>query len=102
MYTDEIEDQVDCKLLILADKYNVKDLVEKCVQVAENNMNVENVMEIAYSAYLINNQDLIDKASKFISNNRGKISIIGLEDLEKENPNVAFKVMKLLLFGNLK
>ena len=102
LYTDEIEDQVDCKLLILADKYNVKDLVEKCVQVAENNMNVENVMEIAYSAYLINNQDLIDKASKFISNNRGKISISGLEDLEKENPTVASKVMKLLLFGNLK
>ena len=103
LYTDEIKDQVDCKLLILADKYNVKELVQNCVQALENHMTCENVLEIAYSAYLINDQKLIAKASEFILNNRGGIKQGEFwEELKMKNLDVTSKVMSLLLFGNLK
>ena len=75
LYTDSFKccTDLDCNLLMLADKYNVKELVQNCVQALENHMTCENVLEIAYSAYLINDQKLIAKASEFILNNRGGI-----------------------------
>ena len=104
LYTDSFNccKNIDCNLLILADKYNVKELVQKCVQVLEKNMNCDNVLEIAFSAYLINNQKLIDKASEFIYLvpyiKQGEV----WEELKSKNPDVASKVMSLLRFGNLK
>ena len=89
--------------MILADKYNVKALVEKCAQVAETKMDVENVLEIAYTAYLINHQKLLEKASKFIINNRDGIKMGEFWDhLKNKNPEAALKVTTLLLIGKLK
>ena len=103
LYTEKINEEVDCNLMILADKYNVKALVEKCAQVAETKMDVENVLEIGYSAYLINHQKLLDKASEFISNNRGSIRMGEFWDhLKNKNPGAALKVTTLLLVGNSK
>ena len=103
IYTNEIKnEEIDCRLLMLADKYNIKALVKICFENLEANLNVENVMEITYVAYLTNNQKLIDAASNFIFHNRGSKQIKKCafwDELKEQNPTVAMKVVELITFG---
>ena len=103
IYTKKIKnEEIDCRLLMLADMYNIKALVKICFGKLESNLNVENVMEITYVAYLTNNQMLFEKASKFIFNNRGSKQIKHCafwEELKEKNPTVAKKVVDLITFG---
>jgi len=73
LYQDEIApEDITCDLLIAADQYNLKSLVDIGLKYLENNINPTNVMEIAATAYLLNQDELIQSASKFIFNNKGK------------------------------
>ena len=102
IYTDSIKvEDVDCQLLMLADKYNVKALINKCIDILQAKMNVENVLEIIYSAYLTNNQQIIEAASKLILKNRGAVRTSAFwKELEEKNPSVACKISNLIIFGN--
>ena len=63
---------------------------------------VENIMEIAYSAYLINNKKLLKQASEFISHcpKRQEIRKSAFwQHLEEKNPKEASAIKDLLLFG---
>ena len=103
IYTRQVRaEDIDCRLLMLADMYNIKALVKICFEKLKSNLNVENVMEITYVAYLTNNQKLIEKASKFIFNNRGSKQIKHCtfwEELKEQDPTVAMKVVELITFG---
>ena len=104
IYTSQIRaEDIDCRLLMLADMYNIKALVTICFEYLEINMHVENVMEITYAAYLTNNQNLMEKASKFIFGNRGSKHIQHCpfwEELKEKNPTVAVKVLEFIVRFN--
>jgi len=102
IYKDYIkEEDIDQDLLIAADKYNIKRLVNICVKYFESIINANNVMAITFAAYLINNDSLFEKASKFIFQNHGNIKKPEEWDqITKTHPNIATKVMNLVIFEN--
>ena len=102
IYKDKVEPEyIDQNLLFAVDKYNFKRLVNICVKYFENTINITNVMEITFVAYLINNDALLEKASKFIFQNHGKIKKPEEWDqIKKTHPNIATKVMDLVIFDN--
>ena len=95
IYKDKVEPEyIDQNLLFAVDKYNIKRLVNICVKYFENTINITNVMEITFVAYLINNDALLEKASKFIFQNHGKIKKPEEWDqIKKTHPNIATKVI---------
>ena len=95
IYKDKVEaEDIDQNLLIAADKYNIQRLVNICVNYFENTINITNVMEITFVAYLINNDTILEKASKFIFQNHGKIKKPEEWDqIKKTHPNIATKVI---------
>ena len=102
IYKDDVEaEDIDQNLLIAADKYNIKRLVNICVNYFESILDANNVMEITFFAYLINNDTLLEKASKFIFQNHGKIKKPEEWDqIKKTHPHIATKVMDLIVFDN--
>ena len=104
IYTRQVRaEDIDCRLLMLADMYNIKALVRICFEYLEINMHVENVMEIIYVAYLTNNQNLMEKASKFIFDNRGSKQTQHCafwKELKEKNPTVAVKVLEFIVRFN--
>ena len=72
IYKDDIEaDDIDQDLLIAADKYNIKRLVNICVNYFESIIDAENVMAITFTAYLINNDSLLEKTSAYCHKSNG-------------------------------
>ena len=72
MYKDALNtEDIDSHLLLAAEKYNVKRLINICLRHLLKNIDSSNVMEIVVAAYLINNDFLLQEGSKFIFNNRG-------------------------------
>ena len=102
LYTDEIQpEDIDPDLLIAADKYNVKRLVNICRKHLESIIDVKNVMTITLAAYLIDNEQLLQKASKFITENVGGIKKPEQWDqIKKTHPHIATKVMDMIVFEN--
>ena len=100
LYTDELKrEDINASLLMAANKYDLKRLVNLCVKHFEANINTENVMEIAVAAYLVENDQLLQKASKFIIDNVGALK--EPEDwnqVTKTYPHIATKVMNLIMF----
>merc|ERR1712062_550903 len=102
LYTDELKsDNIDVNLLIAANKYDLKRLVNICLIHLGSIIDATNVMEITFTAYLIDNDQLLQKASKFISNNIGAIKKPDQWDqIKKTYPHIATKVMDLIVFEN--
>jgi len=102
LYTDELKSEdIDANLLIAANKYDLQRLVNICLKHLGSIIEVTNVMEITFTAYLIDNDQLLQKASKFISNNIGAIKKPEQWDnIKKTYPHIATKVMDLIVFDN--
>ena len=100
VYKDELfNEDITCNLLIAADKYNQRRLVNICVKHLKKGINADNVMEITTTAYLINNDDLLKEASKFIFHNRGTIQKTELWDqIKVQHPELVAKIMDLMVF----
>ena len=63
LYTDAVSpDEIDLDLLRVADKYDLKRLVNECVRGLKWKINPQNVFEIMDTARLLNNKDLLDGA----------------------------------------
>ena len=72
-----------------------------CLQYFESILDANNVMEITFATYLINNEPLLEKASKFIFRNHWKIKKPEEWDqIKKTHPHIATKVMDLIVFDN--
>ena len=100
LYTDELElDEINPNLLVLADKYDFKKLVNICVNHFGNIIDTKNAMEIAYTAYVVSNEELLKKASGFIIKNAGAIKKPEQwDEIKKTHPQIATKVMDLIVF----
>ena len=105
MYTDDLEEEeIDCNLLIAADKYDFKRLFNICLKPIEQDMCCANVMEITVAAYLVEHRckNLLKKASDFIFE-YGRVGLIEKcpywDQIYSKYPAIAAKVMNLVLFG---
>ena len=100
LYKDEIKDEdISCELLKLADKYNVKRLVSICLNHLKETIDIQNVVEITYTAFLTSKDELLQMASKFIFENRGSIKRSDIwNQIKKTHPEIAIKIMDLIVF----
>ena len=100
IYTDEVKtENIDLDLLIAADKYNIKKLVNICWKHLEGTIGTDNVMEIAFVSELLNNDQLFQKASQVIRENAGKVKKPEQWDqIKKSHPHIASKIMDLIIF----
>ena len=73
MYNDNILDEkmINADLLRLAEKYNVKSLVDICVKHLEKNLSMENALDVLVISHLINQKDLFESATNFFFESRG-------------------------------
>ena len=101
LYKDEIDSQdINCELFRVADKYQQRRLHNICAKHLKKVINIQNVMEITTTAFLIQNDDLMIEASKFIFDNRGSIKKSGLWDqIKVQHPGIVEKVMDLMVFA---
>ena len=63
MYTDSIKtEDINCKVLMAAHKYNFERLFSECSEHLKLSIGKENVIEIIECAYLLNDDELFWKA----------------------------------------
>ena len=100
IYTDELKHKdISVDLLVAADRYDVKDLVNLCVKHIESIIDTKNAMEIAFTAYMVEHEHLLQKASQFLINNAGAIKKPERWDqIKTTHPQIAIKVMDLIVF----
>ena len=73
MYKERVWNErsdINVELLRLADKYNVKSLVNFCVEHLEEHLSLENALDVLITSHLINHKDLFDAASNYVCENR--------------------------------
>ena len=72
MYNGNVleEKMINSDLLRLAEKYNIKSLVDFCVKYLEENLTLENALDILVTSHLTNQQGLFDAATNFVHENR--------------------------------
>jgi hypothetical protein len=82
------EDKViNADLMIAADKFNVKSLLDVCTKFLKLNLSVENALDVLIKAELVNQKTLFDAASKFVCKNIGKLNKTrAWVEMSKRNP----------------
>ena len=78
LYHAKLKDtkMIKTDLLIAADKYMVKSLLDLCVKYLKLNLSLENVLDVLVTAEFLNQKSLFDCASRFIRKNSGKLKKI--------------------------
>ena len=73
VYNEEIQEKkkITTDLLHAADKYNLTDLVEFCINHFMSNFTVESVLDIILVAHHINQKELLDSAMDFFIKTKG-------------------------------
>ena len=105
MLDREIQNQnfsclIDCELLYAANKYNFKRLVSECLIHLRQTISDANVIEITKAAYLLDKDDLMLEAMRFLKQNGSEETKKHWNRLLKECPGLNLKTTNLLLFGN--
>ena len=57
------------QLLLIAEKYNVKELLEECEQALRRSLDSENIFEILKVAFLVNQKFLMETVREFLFEN---------------------------------
>ena len=104
LYKDELKpEEIDCNLMIAAEKYDFKRLYNICSKYLEKKIDANSVMETTVTAYLVDDKHLLQKASNFIFKNRGSIRRCQIWDqIKSKHPGIAAKVMDLMVFDTEK
>ena len=85
---------------MFANKYCIKSLVKVIANYLGNNINMENVYPVIRAAYLMDNDDLLMEASKFIGKNQGQFQDNEeWQQLQKSHPQLLIKLMNLVMFS---
>ena len=93
--------KITIDLLLAADKYNIPDLTNICVNQLKINFSKDNVVEIMKKAYMINQIDLFDVARKFVQNCKNNGEVVEMEafnEMKKIHPNLALEMLTKALF----
>ena len=100
MYHDNLinKENVDSDLLILAEKYNIRGLMNYCVKYLEENLSLENALDVLVSSQLTNQKGLFDAATKFAIDNKGLlVKTESWKELLETNPKLANKIAMTML-----
>ena len=91
LYFQKVKDNkvINTDLMIAADKYNVKGLLDVCTNYLGSNLSEENALDVLVKAELIDQKKLFDAASKFVCNNIGRVNKTSAwEEICKKNPTM--------------
>ena len=89
-------------LLVAADRYDIQDLVNICVNFMKENLNDLNVVKIMTSAYLTNQKELFRMACKFVFKQGADDQIAPIEtwkEFRKKDPMLATKMLEEAMFN---
>ena len=96
LYFQKVEegDVINADLMVVADKYNVKGLLNFCTKYLESNLlDEENALDILVKAELVGQKNLFDAASKFVCKNMGRVNKTkDWEEMSKKNPALIVKL----------
>jgi hypothetical protein len=102
VYKNEISanQDIDDKLLIAANKYNITDLCNLCSRHLIKTINVVNAIDLLFVGYLVNNTELMESVHEFASKNQGKVKKCqNWKEIQKSYPDIASKLMDAVLFS---
>ena len=95
------ENDLSVDLLMFANKYCILSLIKMITNHLSNNLTMENIYPIIKGAYLMDNDELLIEASKFIQNNRGKFQDNeDWQQFEESHPKCFVKIMRFIMFQN--
>ena len=100
MYNDNVLDEkmIDLDLLRIAEKYNIKSLVDFCAKHLEENLSLENALDVLVASHVTNQKGLFDAASNFVAENRGNlVKTDSWNELMETNPKLANDVVMTVL-----
>ena len=89
LYFQKVKDNkmINTDLMIAADKFNLKGLLDLCVKFLKSNLSVKNALDVLVKAEILNQNTLFDSASNFVYKNIGKINKTSAwEEISKKNP----------------
>ena len=98
-FGNEISNNEDLtpELLLFSQKYFIKPLIAKCVYHLMKTLTEENVFEVVKIAYLIDEENLLKTASKFLKQNRNKmIKTEEWRNFEKSHPDCMIRMYRLM------
>ena len=98
---DEIKQEyLNVQLLMFANKYEIDSLVQLCSDHLKTSLTMENVYGVIEAAYLIDDDDLLKKATKFVTKNRGtfKSNDSEWDAFTKSHPECFVKMMQFMMF----
>jgi hypothetical protein len=101
LYTYELlKHEIDhSKLIIVADKYNVTDLYQTCQDQLVKSVNLDNVVQLLFLGYLLNNSKLMKVSTDFASKNGGKVKKCDhWIEIQKVHPDIASKLLDAVVF----
>ena len=84
--------------LVAAEKYNIRRLYEITENYLLDQINVENVMEILVTSYLVNSDPLLKVASDFVFKNRPIKKDASWNKIKTTYPEIATKILDLMVF----
>ena len=100
MYMDSIKtEDINCKVLMAAHKYNFERLFSECSEHLKFSIDKENIFEIIKCAYLVDADELFQKAVLAIKKMTREEIKEDLDVLSKDCPEIFKKVFDYLLFG---
>ena len=93
------EKDLTVNLLMFANKYCILPLVKIVANHLGNNLTKENIYPVIKAAYLMDNDELLENASKFIANNPKQLqNSEEWQELKKSHPQCFVKMMELIMF----
>ena len=100
LYHENVLDyeMINTDLLLAADKYIVKSLLDKCARYFELNLSLQNALDVLVTAEITNQKDLFEAASRFVCKNIGMLKkSSAYEDLLEKNPTMIANVLSNML-----
>ena len=99
IYSTKVEEKFDKfgELMVLANKYEVKDLIKYCGTKILESLNTENALEIGTFAELHNAEDLMHQCVKFIIMNKSDILKKDWKDQLKGSPKMMLEIIQQVL-----
>ena len=84
--------KINSELLLAADKYNIRGLLDVCANYLEANLSLENGLDVMVAAYLTNQTSLFGVASNFVCENKGQLVKSDFwNEMLSENPELIGK-----------
>ena len=100
MYNENVLDEkmITADLLRLAEKYNIKNLMDYCIQHLEENLSLENALDVLVASHLTNQKSLFDATSNFVyANKENLVKTESWKEIMEANPKLANDVVMTML-----